>query len=221
MALLERVATLLRANLNDLIDKAEDPAKMVKQLVLDMENQLLQVKTQVAIAVADQHVLEAKKKEHEEAVASWRKKAELALNHNDEALARSALERSVQSEQLLTGYAQQLEDQATETDTLRNHYRQLQAKLADTSAQAELLLQQHRRGRNTTPPKTVDTTRGFAKMRTALVQQEANRAAAGAIRAIEQDTTEERLRIMAREERIDDLLRELRDKPHLLRDHND
>ena len=53
MALLERVSTLLRANLNDLIGRAEDPEKMLKQLVLDMENQLLQVKTQVAIAIAD------------------------------------------------------------------------------------------------------------------------------------------------------------------------
>ena len=67
MALLERVGTLLRANLNDLIDKAEDPEKLLKQLVLDMENQLMQVKTQVAIALADEHLLEKKRKEHEDA----------------------------------------------------------------------------------------------------------------------------------------------------------
>ena len=60
MALLERVTTLIRANLNDLIDQAEDPEKMIKQVILDMENQHLQVKTQVAIAIADQHLLEKK-----------------------------------------------------------------------------------------------------------------------------------------------------------------
>lgn len=60
MSLLERVSTLLRANLNDLVEKAEDPERMLKQIVLDMENQLLQVKTQVAIAIADQHLLEKK-----------------------------------------------------------------------------------------------------------------------------------------------------------------
>ena len=60
MALLERVSTLVRANLNDLIDKAEDPEKMIKQVILDMENQLLQVKTQVAISIADLHMLEKK-----------------------------------------------------------------------------------------------------------------------------------------------------------------
>jgi len=60
MGLMDRVSTLLRANLNDLIDKAEDPSKMIKQVILDMENQLLQVKTQVAISIADQHMLEKK-----------------------------------------------------------------------------------------------------------------------------------------------------------------
>jgi phage shock protein A len=60
MALLERVGTLLRANLNDLIDRAEDPEKMVKQVILDMENQLMQVKTQVAITIAER-ALESKK----------------------------------------------------------------------------------------------------------------------------------------------------------------
>jgi phage shock protein A len=58
MALLERVATLVRANLNDLVDRAEDPEKMIKQVILDMQNQFIQVKTQVAIAIADLHLLE-------------------------------------------------------------------------------------------------------------------------------------------------------------------
>ena len=65
MSLLDRVSTLLRANLNDLVEKAEDPERMLKQVVLDMENQLMQVKTQVAIAIADQHLLDKKKVEHE------------------------------------------------------------------------------------------------------------------------------------------------------------
>jgi phage shock protein A len=63
MALLERVSTLVRANLNDLIDKAEDPEKMIKQVILDMQNQLLQVKTQVAVSIADLHLLEKKQAE--------------------------------------------------------------------------------------------------------------------------------------------------------------
>ena len=95
MALLERVSTLIRANLNDLVDKAEDPEKMIKQVILDMENQLLQVKTQVAISIADQHVLERKLKESEESAQQWVRRAELAVDKQDDALARAAVERSM------------------------------------------------------------------------------------------------------------------------------
>src|SRR5947199_2406137 len=100
MALLERVSTLIRANLNDLIDKAEDPEKMIKQVILDMQNQLLQVKTQVAIAIADQHVLEKKRTEHEESAAQWMRKAELAVSKGQDDLARAALDRSMSSHNL-------------------------------------------------------------------------------------------------------------------------
>ena len=75
MALLERVSTLVRANLNDLIDRAEHPEKMIKQVMLDMQNQLMQVKTQVAIAIADQHLLEKKQKENEEKITDWTRRA--------------------------------------------------------------------------------------------------------------------------------------------------
>src|SRR5262245_33839727 len=107
MALLERVATLIRANLNDLIDKAEDPEKMIKQVILDMENQLLQVKTQVAISIADQHVLEKKLKENEEGRLQWMKRAELAVDKNDDALARAAVQRSMSQQSIVDSFHQQ------------------------------------------------------------------------------------------------------------------
>ncbi len=122
MALLERVGTLLRANINDLIEKAEDPEKLAKQLVLDMENQLLQVKTQVAIAIADQHLLQKKLKEHEEAMNQFHHKAELAVQKQQDDLARAALERSLSHQKLAQGFSQQLEDQTNEADNLRTAY---------------------------------------------------------------------------------------------------
>jgi phage shock protein A len=91
MALLERVSTLIRANLNDLVDKAEDPEKMIKQVILDMENQLLQVKTQVAISIADQHMLEKKMHESGDNERQWMHRVEMALDKKDDALARAAL----------------------------------------------------------------------------------------------------------------------------------
>src|ERR1700683_2009322 len=119
MSLLDRVSTLLRANLNDLVEKAEDPERMLKQIVLDMENQLMQVKTQVAIAIADQHLLEKKRAEHEQEAAEWRRKAELAGQKANDDLARAALERALSHDQLVTGFATQAEDQKHEADSLR------------------------------------------------------------------------------------------------------
>src|SRR3954465_7744951 len=114
MAVLERVATLVRANLNDLIDRAEDPEKMIKQVILDMENQLLQVKTQVAIAIADQHLLEKREKENEDKHGEWIRRAEMAVDKKDDELARAALERAMSYEQMRESFKQQIADQRIE-----------------------------------------------------------------------------------------------------------
>src|ERR1700704_1837892 len=111
MALMDRVVTLVRANLNDLLDKAENPEKMLKQVILDMENQFMQVKTQVAIALADLHLLEKKKKDNVEKHAEWMRKAELAVGRQDDDLARAALERAMSSQQLGDSFEQQIADQ--------------------------------------------------------------------------------------------------------------
>jgi len=147
MSLLDRVSTLLRANLNDLVEKAEDPEKLLRQIVLDMENQLLQVKTQVAIAIADEHLLEKKRKEHEQEAAEWRRKAELAVQKSMDDLARSALERTHSHEQLAAGFATQAEDQKHEADNLRQALRKLEQKLSETRAHAEMLMAEHRRAK--------------------------------------------------------------------------
>src|SRR2546429_9412134 len=123
MALLERVSTLVRANLNDLIDRAEHPEKMIKQVILDMQNQLLQVKTQVAIAIADQHLLEKKEKENEEKTSEWMRKAELAVERKkDDELARAALERSMSYKQMAESFAQQVADQKTQVENLKTAF---------------------------------------------------------------------------------------------------
>src|SRR5580692_8595553 len=119
MALLERVTTLVRANLNDLVDKAEDPEKMIKQIILDMENQLLQVKTQVAISIADQHVLEKKQKESEDSEQQWLRRSEMAVDKGDDGLARAAIERAMSYKTTVESFRQQVEDQKSQVDTLR------------------------------------------------------------------------------------------------------
>jgi len=147
MALLERVATLIRANLNDLIDKAEHPEKMLKQIILDMENQLLQVKTQVAIAIADQNLLEKKQKENGEKIAEWQRKAELAVEKKQDDLARAAIERSLHYKQLTESFTQQVADQKLQVETLKTALNKLQAKLDEARNKSEMLMAEHRRAR--------------------------------------------------------------------------
>ena len=217
MALLERVGTLLRANINDLIEKAEDPEKLAKQLVLDMENQLLQVKTQVAIAIADQHLLQKKLKEHKEAMNQWNRKAELAVQKQQDDLARAALERSLSQQQLAQSFAQQLEDQTGEAETLRNAFDRLQQKLQETRATCEMLIAQHRRARTVdkanvarTIAATHQTTVTLNRLRSTIQRKEADNIANHLI--LESESFDDRLRTLDREDQIDRLLEDLKSR---------
>jgi phage shock protein A len=215
MSLLERVGTLLRANLNDLIDKAEDPEKLLKQLVLDMENQLMQVKTQVAIAIADEHLLAKKRKEHEDAEAEWKRKAELAVRKNDDGLARAALERSLSHKQMSAGFVQQLEDQKTEVETLKNALRHLEQKLQETRSRCDLLIAEHRRarvvGRAQTAREAIDKSdrsTSIDRMKSRIDGAEARNAASREL--MQGDSLEDRFAALEREEQIDALLKDLK-----------
>ena len=147
MALLERVGTLLRANLNDLVDRAEDPEKMVKQVILDMENQLMQVKTQVAISIADLHLLERRAAENKQKELEWLRKAELAVAKQQDDLARIAIDRSLDTKKLADSFDEQIADQKVQVENLKTALRSLDGKLAEARGKSDLLLAKHRRAR--------------------------------------------------------------------------
>ena len=216
MALLERVSTLVRANLNDLIDKAEDPEKMIKQVMLDMQNQLLQVKTQVAIAIADQHLLEKKEKENEGKVAEWMRKAELAADKKQDDLARAALQRVESYRDLTSSFAQQVTDQKAQVENLKTALRQLDQKLAEAQAKADLLIAQHRRARAVGKASEAKMNAGngskaaaFDRMKHKVVREEAVSQAKAEIAT---DDVEDRLAALEKEDRIEQLLSELKAK---------
>ena len=145
MGLLERVGTLIRANLNDLIDKAEDPEKMIKQVILDMENQYLQVKTQVAVSIADHHMLEKKLKENEEVGNDWMRKAERAVDKGEDDLARGALDRYQTSLRITQSYREQVADQNSQVELLKGALQKLEQKLEEAKTKRDLLVARHRR----------------------------------------------------------------------------
>ena len=145
MGLLERVSTLIRANLNDMVDRAEDPEKMIKQVILDMENQYLQVKTQVAVSIADQHILEKKQREQEDTGKDWMRKAELAVDKGQDDLARSALDRFQTAQRLTQSFQEQVNDQKVQVETLKTALVKLEQKLDEAKSKREVLLARHRR----------------------------------------------------------------------------
>ncbi|MGC1617248.1 MAG: PspA/IM30 family protein [Candidatus Acidiferrum sp.] len=145
MGLLERVGTLIRANLNDMIDRAEDPEKMIKQVMMDMENQYLQVKTQAAVSIADQHMLEKKLRENEDSGKDWMRKAEVAVDKKEDDLARAALDRYHTSQRLALSYREQVDDQKAQVDALKSALQKLEQKLEEAKSKRDLLLARHRR----------------------------------------------------------------------------
>ena len=145
MGLLERVSTLIRANLNDMIDRAEDPEKLIKQVILDMENQYLQVKTQVAVSIADQHILEKKLAEHQDLAKDWMHKAEIAVDKGQDDLARSALDRHQTAQRLSQSFQEQVSDQRAQVETLKSALFKLEQKLDEAKSKREVLLARHRR----------------------------------------------------------------------------
>jgi phage shock protein A len=216
MALLERVSTLLRANLNDLVEKAEDPERMLKQIVLDMENQLMQVKTQVAIAIADEHLLGKKRVEQIEQAAEWRRKAELAVEKGHDDLARAALERALSHDQLVAGFTTQAEDQKHEADNLRQALRKLDQKLGETRARCEMLMAEHRRakvvGRATQARQIVGESQEhvIGRMQTKVHVTSAENAAASEVMAPE--SLEDRFHALENEDKVEVLLKEIKSR---------
>ena len=214
MALLERVGTLVRANLNDLIDKAENPEKMIKQVILDMQNQLMQVKTQVAIAIADQHLLSKKQKENEAAAVEWVRKAEIAVEKKQDDLARPAIDRSLSYRQMAAGFLQQLDDQSQQVENLKTALHQLELKLVEAQAKSDLLIAQHRRARAMGKATDARAAMGgashaatFDRMRDKVLRTE---AIAGAKAELAGDSLNDRLLALGKDDEIEVVLQQIK-----------
>jgi phage shock protein A len=144
MNLLERVLTLLRANLNALAEKAEDPEKTLRQLQLDMRNQLVQVKTQVATAIAEERKLGKRSEELQAEARLWLRKAEQAIQQDNENAARDFLSRYNDLTRQARRYGQQQKEQEQLVSTMRGVLRQLEAKISEVDTTIELLVARKR-----------------------------------------------------------------------------
>ncbi|HTU32263.1 MAG TPA: PspA/IM30 family protein [Candidatus Acidoferrum sp.] len=218
MGLMDRVSTLIRANLNDLIDKAEHPEKMIKQLILDMENQLIQVKTQVAVAIADQHMLEQKEKENTELAGDWMRKAERAVDKNQDDLARAALERHRSYLQLAANFKEQVADQAAQVEELKAALRKLEQKLSEANAKSQLLIAQHRRARAVGKARDAQMSMGseskiagFERMKQRIAHEAAVSQAKG---EMIEESLDDKFAALEKEDEIEKLLSEMKARRH-------
>jgi phage shock protein A len=144
MNLLERVLTLLRANLNTVVEKSDDPEKVLRQLQLDMRNQLVQVKTQVATAIAESHKLQGRSKEKKAEAEIWMRKAEQAIQQSNEDAARAGLTRYNEIMRQAERYQQQQKEQEQLVVTMRSALRQLEAKITEVETTIDLLVARRR-----------------------------------------------------------------------------
>jgi phage shock protein A len=145
MGIFDRFSTLLRSNINDLISRAEDPEKMLAQILVDMRSKLVQAKQQVAAAIADEKRLRDQADSEYKTAADWENKAMLAIREGRDDLAKQALVRN--SEHLSHG--QQLEStwesHRSETEKLKDSLRSLNDKIEEAKRKKNLLLARQRR----------------------------------------------------------------------------
>ena len=145
MGIFARLAALIKSNLNDMISNSEDPEKMLNQIVMDMSNQLLEAKRQVAESIADEKRL-AKQVEAESAQATeWERRAMLAIRSGDDALAKEALARKKEHQTLAEQFQEQWSKQKAAVEQLKLALRALNNKIEEAKRKKNLLIARKKR----------------------------------------------------------------------------
>jgi phage shock protein A len=145
MGILDRIRTVLKANINALISKAEDPEKMLNQLLMDMNENLLEAKKQVALSIADEKKLERQALENKAQGEDWEKKAMLAVKAGKDDLAKEALLRKQEYDGYAASFQKEYEAQHASVEQLKDALRQLQAKIEEASRKKNLLIARAKR----------------------------------------------------------------------------
>lgn len=145
MGLFSRLGTLIRSNINELINRAEDPEKMLNQVLVDMKQQLIEAKKQVAIAIADEKRIKKQWEQEATRAAEWEKKAMLALKAGDEVLARAALSRKSDHDEVASQLKDQWEAQKNSVEQLKVALRSLDSKIEEAKRKRNLLVSRQKR----------------------------------------------------------------------------
>jgi len=168
MAIFERISDLVRANINDLIDKAENPEKMVKQIIIDMEDQLRKATQSLGTAMGSLNQVKKQLASAQEQSNTWQSKAKSCLEQGNEELAKQALENKVKQDKMVAQYQEMTTSMETQVNQIKEQVDLLKQKLEEArSKQAMLVARSQMADAKTKMAKTLgnmDSKSAFAKM---------------------------------------------------------
>lgn len=145
MTIFNRIGTVVKSNVNQMITEAEDPEKMLTQALIDMQQQLVESKKQVALAIADEKKLKKHLENETATAAEWERKAMLAVKAGNDELAKEALVRKQEHDKLVSGYQEQWQGQKAAVDGLKNALTSLNKKIEDAKRKKNLLIARAKR----------------------------------------------------------------------------
>jgi phage shock protein A len=228
MGIFSRLKTLISSNVNDVISKAEKPEKMLNQLIIEMQEQLLESKKAVAIAIADEKKLERELLNQEAQAQEWERKAMLAVKAGKDDLAKEALLRKQEYDNAAAEYRKQWEAQKNSVEKLKESLRELQNKIEEAQRKKNLLIARAKRAEAQQKiQSTIATVSGnrsafdaFDRMAQKVDQMEAQ---ADAVQELEDYTSnsslEKRFAELERSDAsVDLLLEDLKKKMNVLED---
>jgi phage shock protein A len=216
MSILGRIKDLVSANVNSMLEKAEDPEKMANEYLRQLTNEVYEARTSVAAAMADETKLEQKMLQYQGESDSWENKAGAALRASDEALAKAALSRKVQAQKLADQYRQQWQAQSEQVDALQDALVDLETRIAETKAKKELIIA--KKNRAETQEALQRTVQGLGRVNAMdkldqLEEKVDDRLAqADAMSQLEQGSLEAKFRDLEKETEVDSELAELKRK---------
>jgi phage shock protein A len=216
MSIFSRVRDLLSANINAMLDSAEDPEKMADEYLRQLNNELYEAKTNVASSMADATKLNTKEAQYMAETEQWANKAENALRAGNEELAKAALARKVQAQKLAQQYKEQSDAQDQQVEALQQALVQLETRIAETRAKRELIVAKKNRAQ--TQEAIQRTVRGLGEINAIdkldrLEERVDDRLArADAMAKLEGDTLESKFRDLERDSEVDSELEELKKK---------
>lgn len=140
MGIFGRISDIFKANVNDALDNMEDPEKMIKQMVIEMQEAIAKATSGLATAMAQEKKLERDYKQHQKAAENWEQKAMQALNAGNEDLARKALAKKAEAQQQATQYKTMYEQAHSTTEQLKSKVETLKQKLSEARMKESTLI---------------------------------------------------------------------------------